>query len=571
MKGIKKLLALILCAIITFAIIGCSNNNDNKLESYSGFKSAVDLPSSENEKPSGASNWQGATSSQSGNTSSLSQGDTSSSQGTQTDEKPVYKLVNLNYNETTDFVLNPGRGFYYDMHTNVPKTGGKALFNTDWVDGEEIDHFGNPLATWDGGWKDEVQSYVHICFDLPEFSAKMGGQDILLTDDALKSINLTLDNLRASKMSATVRFSYDPDGIGYKQKKDVEPPLEMVLKHVEQVAKIVSQYQDCIYSIDTGFLGPWGEQHTTSLGIDTNVNAYYQLLETWLKNTNSDMNLMVRKPLLFLNWYNMKYGTNYTTSNIDTVKETEDSMRISCYNDGYLASASDYGTFTNREKEIKWLSTRKGMYGGEVEVENVSNLYATGARMVTESFITHTTHLNYFYNQEVIKSNSKGTAWKQQKYGVGLDNALIDPLYKDLTYYKYIENHLGYRLVLRKSEINENAKAGEKLYLKGDIENVGFAPITTNKNVYVVLVCGDKIVYSKVDFDVKSIASKLTKSYEFTAQIPSNFSGEVSVYLKISSVYDKTQEENKRQVAFANAGNQYNENLGANLIAEFTA
>ena len=563
----KKIITILLCVSFMFATIACSqngagNNSTSELSSSSGANE-TNSPSNNNSSFVSQSSL--------GNTSSPSSSSSSSSseKGNENGEKPAYKLVNLNYNETTDFVLNPGRGFYYDMHASVPTSGGKALFNTDWVEGSSLDHFGNPLATWGGGWKDEVQSYVHICFDLPEFSAKMGGQDILLTVDALKSIKLTLDNLRASKMSATVRFDYDPDGIGYTKKKDVEPPLELVLKHVEQVAKIVNQYQDCVYSIDTGFFGPWGEQHTTTLGKDTNKNAYYQLLETWLKNTNSDMNLMVRKPLLFLNWYNIKYGTNYTTSNIDTLVDTNDSSRISCYNDGYLASPSDYGTFTNRDKEVKWLSTRTGMYGGEIEVENVSNLYATGARMVTESFTTHTTHLNYFYNQEVIKSNSNSTAWKQQKYGVGLDNGLIDPLYTNLTYYKYIENHLGYRLVLRRSEIAENMVASKKIHFKGEIENVGFAPVTTNKNVYIVLACGNKLSYIKVDFDIKAIKSRSTKAYEFSVQIPSDFMGEVKAYLKISSIHDLTKEENKRQIAFANQGNQFNESLGANYIGSF--
>lgn len=566
MKGIKKLACIILSLCMVFAIIGCSQNSGDT----SGGNSSTGGGQTSS-TPTGSSEQDGGQTSSTPTDSGNQGGDSSTPEP---DDKPAYKSVYLNFNETTDFILNPGRGFYWDMKADVPVSDGKALFNVDWVDGSNLDHFGNPMATWDGDYKDEQQSYVHIGFSLAAFSAKMGGTDMPLTDDALQSLKLTFDNLRASEMTATIRFTYDPNGIGYKQKKDVEPSLDMVLKHVEQVAKIVAQYKDCIYSIDTGFLGPWGEQHTTTLGEvnEENKETYYRLIETWLEHTNREMNLMVRKPQIFLHWFNTKYGKNYTTSNIDTIAkdETAESMLISVWNDGYLANAEDFGTFTNREKEVAWLSTRTGMYGGEVEVEDVNNFYATGARMVTESFVTHTTHLNYFYNQDAIKSNTKGTAWKQQTYGVGLDSALIDPLYTSMTYYKYIENHLGYRLVLRRSQMSETVTAGEKLWLKGDIENVGFAPVTTAKKVYVVLTCGNKVSYQEVDFDVRTILSRTTKTYEFAVNIPADFSGEVNAYLKIASVYDLTKEENKRQIQFANAGNQYNKELGANLIATFT-
>lgn len=562
MKGIKKLACIILSFCMIFAIIGCAQDSGNNSSSTKEPTSSKAPASSEepslSEAPTSSSQDQG------GNSSTTGQ-----------DEKPAYKSLYLNYYETTDFILNPGRGFYWDMRTEVPVSGGKALFNVDWIEGSNLDHFGNPMATWPG--KNEQQSYVHIVFSLAAFSAEMGGTDMPLTDDALQSLKLTFDNLRASEVSATIRFTYDPEGKGNKpnekERPSVEPPFDLVLQHVEQVAKIVAQYKDCIYSIDTGFLGPWGEQHTTKLGEvnEENKETYYRLIETWLEHTNREMNLMVRKPQIFLHWFNTKYNKNYKIENIDTIAkdETAESMLISVWNDGYLYNAEDHGTFTNREKEVAWLSTRTGMYGGEVEAGDLNNFYATGARMVTESFVTHTTHLNSAYDQNVIKSNTKGTAWQQQTYGVGLDSLLIDPLYTGMTYYKYIENHLGYRLVLRKSEMSETVKAGEKLWLKGDIENVGFAPVTTAKKVYVVLTCGNKVSYQEVDFDVRSILSRTTKTYEFAVNIPADFSGNVNAYLKIGSAYDLTKEETKRQIQFANAGNQYNKELGANLIATF--
>lgn len=553
MKYLKKAIVILTCVILALSVCACAQNTS----------------ASSNVNSVASSEAGGGSSSDSLSVGSGYGSDSQSSSQSGQAAEPVYTLAQLDYSEGVDFQLNPGRGFYYDLSAVVPVSGAGALINASYVD-NGLDSFDDALETWDGddGWKDERQSYVHVCFGLENFSAKMGGSDVALTSDALDSIKLTLDNLRSSKMTATIRFSYDLEGVGYEENRDVEPSLNLVITHVGQIAAVVSDYLDCVYSLDTGMFGPWGEQHTTTLGNEYTPSSgynYYTLIQKWLDSTPKDLNLLVRTPSIFLNWYNYKYKTGYTCDNIDETPETEESARISCFNDGYMCDKEDCGTFLNREKEVKWLSTRNGMYGGETFTENVKNMYSTGARTVTEAFVTHTTHLNYFYDPQVIKKNSYNTAWKQVKYGVGLDNALIDSLYTDYSYYKYIENHLGYRLILRESQLSQ-AKQGGKLYLKGEIENVGFAHVTTRKVVYIVLKCGDKTAYKPVNFDICSIGSKQTVSYELSVDLPVDFVGDTKVYMKIASPFDPSESFTRRQIAFCNNGEVFYESLGANLL-----
>jgi hypothetical protein len=61
------------------------------------------------------------------------------------------------------------------------------------------------------------------------------------------------------------------------------------------------------------------------------------------------------------------------------------------YNDGYLGSESDLGTFTNREKEISFLDglANRSLYGGEVVSESgVVGEYNSVDYITVEAFKT---------------------------------------------------------------------------------------------------------------------------------------------------------------------------------------
>lgn len=96
-----------------------------------------------------------------------------------------------------------------------------------------------------------------------------------------------------------------------------------------------------------------------------------------------------------------------------------------------------------------------------------------------EAFLTHTSYLNISWNDRVIN------AWKNTPY----DGA--DPVYAGFSDYDYVAAHLGYRLVLRKSELSSSASGGGVLRLRGSIENVGFGNVV-NQRLAEILLIGEK-------------------------------------------------------------------------------
>jgi len=364
----------------------------------------------------------------------------------------------------------------------------------------------------------------------------------------LESFEQTLKLIKSNGGTAIIRFAYTFEG-----EKNKEPSMEMLLIHIRQLCPIITRNQEVISYIELGFFGPWGEMHSSDICTQENVK---KALDTMLENTPKNIKIGVRQPQYYAYWAGIERSK--INENITTPETT--SYRIGLYNDGYLGSESDLGTFKNREVEIQWLEKQAlhTLYGGEV----VAN-YAQGTPLNTvkymseEAFRTHTSYLNGIYNDKVIDS------WKSEKYDG------TDELYKGQTGYTYIANHLGYRFVLRKSSISETIKQNEKLSIELNIENVGFGNLVNNKIATLILSKDDKIYEIKTNLDATKLNSKEITKIKFDIELPDGIeTGNWNVYLRISQYGNIKNDNNYLCIRFANNGDIWNKTLGANYIGK---
>ena len=458
------------------------------------------------------------------------------------------------YIEDTRKVLNPDIGFYKAFQIQIADDDSDAAFlSQSQLEQTAYNH-----------------SIVHLRFGLQAFSTNGGGSDKDLPANVLMSIDKTFANLRRTNASAIIRFSYDVTGqMVNGQYKNNEPSMEMIKKHISQIGRIVNTNLDVISGIETGMLGPWGEQHSTTMS-NNDIN-YYHLVKAWLDNT-TDIGITVRTPSHFMKWLNRQYSLSYTPSNIgsfdiDTnpsVVDKERARRVGCYNDGYLGSESDLGTFQNRTQEVMWLSkaAKYSLYGGEVVADwKTGNLgqYNQISFLEVEGFQTRTAYLNIDWNYEfVIKK------WQNLIYS-GIDALYNNGITSD---FNFVENRLGYRLFLSTRSVDEqiNISKGEKIKVVGVLNNVGFANVVNKKKVQIVLDNGTNKHYIETDFNISLVEPKEQKSFNFELDLPSDIVvGKYQIYMKISSVYEK-EVSNKRTIEFANSSEFWNENLGANLL-----
>lgn len=372
--------------------------------------------------------------------------------------------------DTTDAMATLGnydRGFYTPQVLHLKPSGGKPIEK--------------PYA-----------KLLHLRAEISEFSSHawlgidsasgdtIRGKDQDLTEDALNVLQQTFDNIRKNNGHVIVRICYDP---WYNGRSNVTPDHEWVLKHVKQLAPVLSKNTDVIVALEMGMHGAYGEMHS-----DTNI-TYDRIAEAtnlMLRSTPPELKILTRtgnysaKVLGFDDW-----GVDFHIDGekfAEIAKAKGDTMyRVGMFNDGYLGTQYDYGTWGAdcatsicREEGVAWLEkySINTPYGGEAltTAENYQ-VINTPEFLAYEGFRTHTSYLNIQWNNNLIESWKK-TPFTQKDFDY--DPARVD----SLSGFKYINDHLGYRFVLRESWLSDTVGDDGILRAKLRIQNVGFGNLT---------------------------------------------------------------------------------------------
>ena len=421
---------------------------------------------------------------------------------------------NLNYQESIERINNPDQGFYRPIYVRVAEDG--VSYNKNIVN-------------------DTTQLY-HLRIDISAFSqANNETADKVLTENALSGIDELLSYLQEKNKSAIARFVYDPGLNGASNK---EPALDMILQHISQLSTILDQYHDTLTAIEVGLIGPWGEMHTSTMANKDVINA---LIDAYLNNT-TEIPILVRTPKMMYNYLGI------TIDDIDTyrIESTAKAYRLGLYNDGYLGSSNDLGTYSNREKEVPWLALQNGHlpYGGEVVIPDSS--WHNIENCLDEMFQLHLSYLNIEWNYNVIDK------WKNSTY---TEAAGTDSLYYGETAFQYIENHMGYRFVLENS-IFEYDTAVSLFGIDLSLKNVGFGNLNRLMNMTLLL--------ESETGEITSIdAGQFDGREKIAFQTDLNLTeGNYNVYIKLDKGNDK--------YALRFANDLWNEELQANRIGSFS-
>ena len=376
-------------------------------------------------------------------------------------------MQNIDSTDAMETLDNFDRGFYTPQVLHLKPSGGKPIEK--------------PYA-----------KLLHLRAEISEFSSHawlgidsasgdtIRGKDQDLTEDALNVLQQTFDNIRKNNGHVIVRICYDP---WYNGRSNVTPDHEWVLKHVKQLAPVLSKNTDVIVALEMGMHGAYGEMHS-----DTNI-TYDRIAEAtnlMLRSTPPELKILTRtgnysaKVLGFDDW-----GVDF---HIDGEKFKEiakakgDTMyRVGMFNDGYLGTQYDYGTWGAdcntsicREEGVAWLE-KYGIntpYGGEaLTTAKDYQVINTPEFLSYEGFRTHTSYLNIQWNNKLIESWKK-TPFTQKDFDY--DPARVD----SLSGFKYINDHLGYRFVLRESWLSDTVGSDGILRAKLRIQNVGFGNLT---------------------------------------------------------------------------------------------
>lgn len=360
-------------------------------------------------------------------------------------EKPQSYVQQLNYTESTEKIDNPDRGFYLPLYVRVTEDG--ASYNKYIVN-------------------DATRLY-HLRIDISAFSAAVNkAADKPLSQSALDGLKDLFDFLKEKDKNAIVRFAYDPS---YGGDKDKEPALQIILRHIEQVCTILNRYESTITAIEAGLIGPWGEMHSSKIANAQNISP---IIDKFLNNT-VNLPVLVRTPKMIYNYLGITLDEAVDYS----IGASEKAYRLGLYNDGYLGSNSDLGTYTDRERDIAFLKrqTEHLPYGGEVVIPD-SSLHNIEI-CLPEMYELDLSYLNTSWNNVVIDK------WKKSFY---TRECGTDELYYGKTAFEYIQNHMGYRFVLKNSTLSYSDKLDD-LSVELQLLNVGFGNLNKKKSARLII------------------------------------------------------------------------------------
>ncbi|MBL8277653.1 MAG: DUF4832 domain-containing protein [Pelomonas sp.] len=200
-------------------------------------------------------------------------------------------------------------------------------------------------------------------------------------------------------------YNYPENETEYQNVKDA--PLARVLGHIEQLKPVLTANADVIAFLQAGFIGAWGEWHTSSNNL-TASGPRTQIRDALLAALPADRFLQLRYPAYLMAW----------APSVPGWRDGSAASRVGAHNDCFLASATDVGTYsentsdrTNERNYIASLS-RVAPFGGETcnpaDEENPSPR-TTCADILNEGRQFNLTYLNDSYYRDIFH-----VRWEQQ-------------------------------------------------------------------------------------------------------------------------------------------------------------
>jgi hypothetical protein len=413
--------------------------------------------------------------------------------------------VDITFSPTAEAFPNPERGFY--------RAGGSDLAQMD-------------RASFDRVFADGYR-LVYARIDLSHFRTTP------ISAAYLAELDRGFQAARGAGVKLIVRAVYNyPQGeTGYQAAQDAA--LSIVLGHLAQLKPLLAKNVDVIAYVQAGFIGAWGEWHTSSNDLTTTV-ARARIRNAILDAVPASRFVQFRYPPDLDRW---------TAPVMPSLRQTlAGGLRTGFHNDCFLASQTDVGTFPEEAQPREKLQARMAVltalapFGGEtcnpaddpaaIPRTECADIRREGARY-------HLTYLNADYYRQSFHDR-----WKAQGC------------------FDEVNRRMGYRLVLTHARVASGARRGSALRLDVTVSNEGWARIFNQRTVEVLLVrnIGRKAYRIPVDADARSWLPGVTVMTSL--RVPLSSTMEPGVYDVALALPDRAKElahDSRYAIRFANA------------------
>lgn len=375
------------------------------------------------------------------------------------------------YDPTTEVIANPDRGFYHHTETHYRSDGSGY----------------RPLnVTTLRRYREEEQVTQILRVVYMEKFATVDELD----QEWLDAVADDFAVAREAGISVIVRFAYAQprDSFPYMPPYG-DAPVERVVKHIEQLAPVLRANADVISTVQSGFVGLWGEGYYTDHFVADPFNPGNVTDEDWANRREVVRALLDALPAdrtVQLRTMRMKqriFDRSTGTAGALTAEEAftgSDVSRVGHHNDCFLASPDDFGTFLSNpislDQDYLAQETAYVPMGGETCNVNPPRSEWPTASAELERY--HYSYLNADYNRAVLNS------WGEE----------------NLT---EVRRRLGYRLTLTEGRFDDAVRPARSFDVELTMHNDGWAAPYNPRPVRLTLHNERHTYVATLDEDVR--------------------------------------------------------------------
>jgi hypothetical protein len=388
--------------------------------------------------------------------------------------QPPQKKITVTYGEDTSNIPNPERGYF--SQTASYSTSQNYL-TQDYIDKLKAQNI----------------TLVRRVFVMNTF------RDSEISAGFLQQIQADLDMLRKNGFKIILRFAYTFNETQTSSLMQ-DAPLERVLAHIDQLAPVIQKNADVIALMEGGFIGKWGEWHSSTNGLATVDNMrkiLFKTLEVLPKNRMVSIRYLWAKQDIYNTEDPLPESEAFTLTN---------RARTGHHNECFVASTDNWGTYwpiddTNLNIQKDYLNKENRFLPQVGETCNCNPPGSDCPEALKELARMRWSAINIDYIDCVVDG------WKNQGC------------------YEEIAKKLGYRFVLLKSEFPSSTRRDSMLNFSILIRNDGFASPYNQRDLELVF---------------KSVSTGITKRLKLNSDprrwLPDLGNIEIKEQLNVSSL-----------------------------------
>ena len=410
------------------------------------------------------------------------------------------------YTSTLEDFANPERGFYvqaaYNPERGQPRPLDAAMLRRARVNGMTL---------------------LRMYWVLAEF------RDRPLSPAMLDRVRADFATARAAGVKIIGRFAYNFGPIGVP-----DAPLERVLGHLDQLRPVLRENADVLAFLEAGFIGTWGEWHHSTNGL---MDHTREIVARILDTLPADRMLALRYPRLKTDLYGPEPLT--AAEAFTAIPKA----RIGAHNDCFLASQTDWGTWSKNITAEKAFYHQDNLFvpqGGETcNVQEDAQPFIGCKNALRELAYQRFNTLNSGYLQDVLDGWVKGGCMEE------------------------IKRRLGYRFGLVQSSARVQ---GTQVQVEITVRNDGFGNLYNPRPVF--LVCRNRAMGRServpIGDDPRLWMPGETSGFHVSAKLPA---GEYDLLLELPDAAAALRDRPEYCVRLANEG-VWEAATGMNRLAE---